>query len=266
MQIRYLSALKPGLIPWGPDDGDDDTGAGGDGSQGSGEQGQSGGDRATPLTEEGLERLLDSRLGPIENEVRRFGNFQGQVRRHLGLGDRNRNRGGDDQGDEGRDDRGQGNDDRDRRREGGKKGELSDAEKRANAAERRWKDLEEKAERSQVRADLRDALDGYEDKLVKGARAKIERILGSGLRVVDGKTVYDNGEEIVDLEEIVKTEASDPLYLKASKKKPGGREEGEAEGNDRKPKGWDDLDLESMSDDEFEKLEGRLEEGWRRPK
>lgn len=257
MQIRrhHLALVSHRPIPWGPDDGGEGDDAGDAGSQGSGEQGQSGGDRGTPLTEEGFERILNSRLAPIEQEVQRFGNFRGQVSRHLNIGQRGRDEG----------DGGDGDGDRGGKGEGGKGKGLSDAEKRANAAEKRLADLEKRAERSQTRAELREALDAHDKTLVKGARAQIESNLRD-LRVVDGQTMLDTGTELISLDDAVKAQVANPLFLKASTKKPGGGNDGEADDSRTGgPKGFEDMDLDSMSDDDFGKLEGSLEEGWRRP-
>ncbi len=251
------STLLGFLRPFGDGDGGDGkSGNGNDsankgGSQGQGDKGQnSGAGRETPVTMEAIRGLLDERLTPLEREVKTFGNFRGQVSRHLKIGG-----GRSDDGDDANDD--------DKSSSGSKSGKgKSDAEKMEGAAARRLQDLEERANRAQIKADLGEALAAHTAGLVVGAREKIERLVRSGLRVVEGRTVYDTGEELLDLAEVVKKEAADPIFRPASSKGSGGGTRGEADaGAQDKGSTFEDVNIESMSDEEFEKFRKKHKPG-----
>ncbi len=244
--MRHRASTLPGFLrPFG--DGDDDDGKSGSGddaakkggSQGQGDKGQnSGTGRETPVTLEAIRGLLDERLNPLEREVKSFGNFRGQVSRHLKIGSRN-----DDD-----DDNADGESS-----PGSKSSKKTDAEKKEGAAARRLQELEDRANKAQIKADLNEALATHTAGLVTGAREKIERLVRAGLRVVEGRTVYDTGEELLDLEEVVKKEASDPLFRPASSKGSGGGSKGETEAGSKKTaSSFDDVDFDSMSEEEFE--------------
>lgn len=241
--------------PFGPDDdGDDDTAQGAEGAEGessraSGEQGQTGEGDDSPLTVGALKQILNERLTPIEQEQQRARNKRAAERRRAGKVGK-----GDEGGREGAGEGADGNRQKSTR-------ELAD-----EARERRLERLERLEQQREIRSAFDRELRKHEDALVKGAGAKIERMLASSVVIDDGEVFYrEPTGDLIDLAEAIEREAQDPMFRLGAKRPATKPAKGDPKGGEGSnlPASYD-VDFDSMSDEELEAWEKKEAERQRR--